>query len=86
MLDSQSLAFSRDPESCASKVMIEAVSLSTMSEFSRSCRPMLLILGLPPRSEGRLAVAIRGMSGYGMVACGAKRPFVRKQHFVTARA
>jgi hypothetical protein len=39
-----------------------------MSEFSRSCRPMLLILGLPPRSEGRLAVAIRGMSGYGMSA------------------
>src|SRR6267378_8401826 len=32
-----------------------------MSEFSRSCRPMLLILGLPPRSEGRLAVAIRVM-------------------------
>jgi hypothetical protein len=29
-----------------------------MSEFSRSCRPMLLILGLPPRSEGRLAVAV----------------------------
>ena len=25
-----------------------------MSEFSRSCRPMLLILGLPPRSEDRL--------------------------------
>src|SRR5438128_1696465 len=45
-----------------------------MSEFSRSCRPMLRILGLPPRSEGRLAVAVANcvMSGYGMAACGGK--------------
>jgi hypothetical protein len=54
-----------------------------MSEFSRSCRPMLLILGLPPRSEDRLAVAIRGMNGYGMVACGrAKRTLGCGNHSV----
>ena len=40
----ETLAFSRDPESCANKVTIEAASCSTMSEFLRSCRPMLLIL------------------------------------------
>jgi hypothetical protein len=30
-----------------------------------------------------LVGVLRVMSGYGMAACGAKRPFIRKQHPVT---
>src|ERR1700681_2914925 len=44
-----------------------------MNEFSRSCRPMLLILGLSSRSKRRLA--IRGMRDYGTTGHGAKRSF-----------